>query len=727
MPEVVERIRFGAAALRLFDAGYQPIPVRPGTKVPAIQKWVEYRTRDETKALVAEWPDASIGIVLGRELVPGWILALCDIDCSDPDLVDQLLRCLPDVRLQRIGAAPRVGVLCRVPVGTTFGTTAKIGEKRMHAALLGPGRQFVAYGRHPLGREYSWPLWSPLDEEALHVPAFPAGILDRLDDVIRFWAEVSGDPIVEESHRETHEATAPADELGPLSLTPPIQISPRDLRRLLALFRPERRDRDAWLRMGMALHHHTAGSAEGLALWDEWSRGVGNYGGCPEAWESFRERPGRQITLKTYLARAWTEHGWRPLDVEAPAKPVESAEEEVDVADLIRRTVRVEPVGPHLAEAENYSPAEIVAGLLPGDAGGIVAPGGMGKTSVNLWLTIHVCLGRPIAGHDVVRPGPVVYITAEDDAATLRGRLAAICKAMGLSEAEKRTVADNVYLVDLSSVVARLVVDDRRVGLHRTAWLEEIAAYFSGIRPSIIYADPVSLLGPGESASNDGMAEMLRGLRWLSRETGNACVAATHHTGQAVAREGTRDQYAGRGGSAFADNSRFILQLDRTYSRTFGFRETEWSVPRAVTEEEIRAGKVNLLLAHKHSYQPVRATPILLVRDGWNWTPHEAHVGEDVEEANEEAQARARIELAQDMREVLDVVRAESVAGHRHTRQSIEAVQHVHLVDLSRTRLRAALSEHLRLGSLTEIRDPEDTRKRWLVAPDLPEGLPEGE
>ena len=44
-----------------------------------------------------------------------------------------------------------------------------------------------------------------------------------------------------------------------------------------------------WIRLGMALHHATDGSAEGFELWDQWSRKGRKYDGNTYAkWSSFR-------------------------------------------------------------------------------------------------------------------------------------------------------------------------------------------------------------------------------------------------------------------------------------------------------------------------------------------------------------------------------------------------------------------------------------------------------
>lgn len=60
-----------------------------------------------------------------------------------------------------------------------------------------------------------------------------------------------------------------------------------------------------WIKVGMALHHETQGAAEGLALWDGWSRQAkGKYKGEGDLrihWLSFKSAPGKRVTTASSL------------------------------------------------------------------------------------------------------------------------------------------------------------------------------------------------------------------------------------------------------------------------------------------------------------------------------------------------------------------------------------------------------------------------------------------
>ena len=130
---------YGAAALRLLDNGYEPLPVVPGTKRPALSRWTEVAI-DE--AAVTRWthqyPDHGIGLRTGA-------LVGIDIDVLDPDLahqIDQLVRSRFGDTLMRVGLWPKRLLLYR-----TEQPFPKMSVRGIE--VLGAGQQFVAFGVHP--------------------------------------------------------------------------------------------------------------------------------------------------------------------------------------------------------------------------------------------------------------------------------------------------------------------------------------------------------------------------------------------------------------------------------------------------------------------------------------------------------------------------------------------------------------------------------------------------
>lgn len=85
-----------------------------------------------------------------------------------------------------------------------------------------------------------------------------------------------------------------------------------------------------------------------------------------------------------------------------------------------------------------------------------------------------------------------------------------------------------------------------------------------------------------------------------------------HHTGKAQARAGTVDQYASRGGSAFADNSRALLVMqphDESESNNF-------IMPPEINEIDVKEGRVSRLHVAKFSFGKREQNPFWVVRGG---------------------------------------------------------------------------------------------------------------
>src|SRR5262249_813934 len=85
------------------------------------------------------------------------------------------------------------------------------------------------------------------------------------------------------------------------------------------------------------------------------------------------------------------------------------------------------------------------------DVGHLAAPGGVGKTTLQLFQAIHIVLGRDLFGCKVRRPGAVIYLTGEDERQTLLARLRHMCAELGLTAEETKRVRENVHILDLAA------------------------------------------------------------------------------------------------------------------------------------------------------------------------------------------------------------------------------------------------------------------------------------
>jgi regulatory protein RepA len=258
--------------------------------------------------------------------------------------------------------------------------------------------------------------------------------------------------------------------------------------------------------------------------------------------------------------------------------------------------------------------------MLGSEAGGLVSQGGTGKTTLAIFESIHIILGLSLYGLEVTKPGKVLFMTAEDRRETVGFRLGRILDQMSLSFEQIDKVISDFICIDLSHDGLRLLTSNKFGNLESSPLADQIIETYQGDNIAYVHIDPVSLVGPGETSGNDGMAELLRISRRIAKAL-SAAVRLVHHTSKAVAMEGTLSQYSGRGGAAFADNSRFQHQLTRIGNDELRVGTTSYLVPAELgaLEEDYQFGRVLALLRHKMSYSELDTRPIFILRHGFGY------------------------------------------------------------------------------------------------------------
>lgn len=344
-----------------------------------------------------------------------------------------------------------------------------------------------------------------------------------------------------------------------------------------------------------------------------------------------------------------------------------------------------------LFERPPEPPAMVIEGFEPRDAGVIPGAGGTGKTTVELWLAIHRILGWAVFGREIVQPGPVLYVSAEDSRERLAYRLWRLCDALNMSDANRRLVIAGLHIEDLSGTRWRLVEANERGILSATALAERLADLYAGRGLSAAICDPFVYFGPGERFVNDGEAETLLAARTLSRRL-SCAVRFPHHTGKGQFRDGATDQYAGRGGSAGADNARFVHVL---------VTHTAGSVPEpaGLRGEDIAAGNILRLHVAKLTDGRRPTEPLWLRRDGWrfDWIPPRP----------DDPAAR---ELAA-IRELCAEIRAGAAEGVLHTSHTLEQTERPREHIRNRNHLRTLLHVAKERGHVIERELPRDERR----------------
>lgn len=265
------------------------------------------------------------------------------------------------------------------------------------------------------------------------------------------------------------------------------------------------------------------------------------------------------------------------------------------------------PSGEEILSA-TLAPRCIVERYLFADVATLIAPGGTGKTTLLLYESVRIALGRTLHGLQVLSPGWTLIVTAEDARPRLLARLAEIVRALDLDESSAALVFESVIVWDVAGRDLRLArMRDGNVVL--TALADDIAARYREDPPAVIVFDPLASFGASEQAVNDNEQALITASRRLVGAL-DCCVRLIHHTGKANARQATPDQYAGRGGSALADGSRMTTVL-QAYDPETSEREPP---PGCVVDHR---ASITILHRLKLSYAPPHLPRLWVRREGF--------------------------------------------------------------------------------------------------------------
>ena len=212
-------------------------------------------------------------------------------------------------------------------------------------------------------------------------------------------------------------------------------------------------------------------------------------------------------------------------------------------------------------ESAQSTPDCIVEDYLYADVALLPAPGGFGKTTLMLFEAACIAFGADtLYGKRILKPGPVVIITAEDGREQMAARLREIILDNGLLDKQFQIIK-NLYICDVAGLGIKLTEVDKDVVV-KSNTIETLIENLSSIKPVLLIIDPAVSFGVGESRVNDAEQGLIEAARAIRNSVG-CCVRFIHHTGKQNARDGAVDQYAGRGGSAFSDGARMVHVLSR--------------------------------------------------------------------------------------------------------------------------------------------------------------------
>ncbi|NBA93448.1 AAA family ATPase [Pseudomonas sp. R5(2019)] len=331
----------------------------------------------------------------------------------------------------------------------------------------------------------------------------------------------------------------------------------------------------------------------------------------------------------------------------------------------------------------------IVEGVLPVCNGVMVAPGGVGKTTLTIYEAICLALGRDVYKRKVLRPGATLFVTGEDERKDYEYRLYWLMKAMNLTPTQRKIVTASIFFEDVSDRIVRLAELDASGNIVMTSHVDELCRLYAGEGLAMVNIDPLVYFSPGERLVNDAEAAMCQVAKRLSRELG-AHVRLIHHTGKIVAREAITDQYAGRGGSSLADGSRQFMQIAVGPNK-------EWLVPAAADPLVVQGYEALRIHFHKVSYAEKPKVPVWLLRSGWGFKEFN---GTKSDECLTQQRDMARLcgYLAGKLRE-----------GIHYSSSSLEEAKES--LDLTIRRLRQLVNEGLQHGELILLDLPTELKR----------------
>jgi hypothetical protein len=213
-----------------------------------------------------------------------------DIDCLDKDISYKLVKWVENNLGKaplRIGKKPKALMVfrCDEPFGKIRSNEYVdfLGNKNA-VEVLAKGQQFVAYAVHPDTQQpYGWPKKSLIDIPHDDLPTLTQS---QAQEFVAYFESIIPDDW-ELNSRGVTVSVAEGDEL--LTLRPKLGRSLDEVARWIDTVKNDDWHYDDWIKFGMALHHETDGSPEGLRIWDEWSAQSGKYvhGSCSKHWRSF--------------------------------------------------------------------------------------------------------------------------------------------------------------------------------------------------------------------------------------------------------------------------------------------------------------------------------------------------------------------------------------------------------------------------------------------------------
>lgn len=336
-------------------------------------------------------------------------------------------------------------------------------------------------------------------------------------------------------------------------------------------------DRSDWVRVAHAIKGAALGTAfeaEAREAFINWSLG---WGGDPDkparAWDSINA-PGSDMGPLLGILNRVSPTGYSAVNgalarfafSESPIDPASIGPSPVEQAVARIRACRTKFVGSR--PLHTFPPRKWLYGkfLLAGKLSTVVAPGGVGKSTLVLLDAIAMATGRELVpGWKPRNNLNVWYHNAEDEMEELERRVAAICRRHQVSDTEfggrlllssgMGAGAGGLDLRLTTTVGGRVTIDQ--------AMVDALTAELLTQKINVLILDPLGALHSFDENSNDQINQLMSALREVCAKSG-AAILLVHHTGKVAAQNmALAGAGAARGAAALTDASRSTRELIR--------------------------------------------------------------------------------------------------------------------------------------------------------------------
>lgn len=192
----------------------------------------------------------------------------------------------------------------------------------------------------------------------------------------------------------------------------------------------------------------------------------------------------------------------------------------------------------------------------------IIAPGGVGKSSLSILDAVAIATGNPLTGFDIVKPGAVWIYNTEDSLDEIKRRIAAISMYYKIPLSDLK----NVYISsgrDHPLIFAKTGQNGIEIN---TNAIESTAKFIHDNKIVLLIIDPFIRCHEVDENSNVAIDKVVWCLQRIIDKTGCA-IGLVHHTSKAGYKLGSNkngdepDMYAARGATALINAARIAHVL----------------------------------------------------------------------------------------------------------------------------------------------------------------------